>query len=63
MKKIILRRKNDDTEGDKYKYFVSCSDDGIEITTPFKDNATILHEGDPIKVVSRDWVEIEIDHL
>ena len=54
LRKIILRRKNEDTEGDKYEYFLSCKN-GIEMVTPFKDKATILNEGEELKVVNKDW--------
>lgn len=53
-RKIILRRLNEDTEGDKYEYFLSCKK-GIEMVTPFKDKATILNEGEELEVVNTDW--------
>lgn len=53
-RKIILRRKNEDTEGDKYQYFVSCTK-GVEVVTPFKNAATILNEGEELQVVNMDW--------
>ena len=52
-RKIILRRKNEDKEDDKYEYFISCG--SCEVTTSFKDKATILNEGEEIKVMSKDW--------
>jgi len=53
-RKIILRRLNEDTEGDKYEYFLSCSQ-GIEMVTPFKNKAKILNEGEELQVVNSDW--------
>jgi len=53
-KKIILRRKTEDSEGDKYEYFVSCKN-GIEVTTPFKDKATVIIEGSEVQVSNKDW--------
>ena len=55
-RKIILRRETKDTEGDKYHYFVSCG--SVEVTTPFKDKATVLIEGQELKVLSTDWTAI-----
>ena len=55
--KIILRRKNEDTEGDKYQYFVSCG--SVEITTPFKNKATIFNEGIEVRVLSNNWIAIK----
>ena len=61
MREIILRRKNEDTEGDKYQYFVSC-ENGVEMVTPIKAQATILKEGQEVQVVNKDWKAIKINH-
>lgn len=53
-RKIILKRKTNDSESDKYQYFISCIN-GVELVTPFKDKATVLNEGEEIKVLSNDW--------
>ena len=58
--KYILRRKNIDLEEDKFSYYVSCTK-GVEITTPFKEKATIFKEEDKIDVISKDWEFIIIN--
>jgi hypothetical protein len=52
---FILRRKNEDTEYDKYSYFIKTTLTGLELTTPFKYKATRFKEGHSIDVVSKDW--------
>lgn len=59
MKKYILRRKNEDTEGDKYSYLISCNN-VVEVTTPFKDKATVYSEHFTVNVVSKDWKFIKV---
>ncbi len=58
--KIILRRKNDDSEGDKYQYFRDYVN-GVELTTPFKEMAKIITEGDEITLISKDWKAIKVN--
>ena len=55
MTKIILRRLTNDSERDKYEYLISCTKQGIEITTPLKDNATVFNNGEDVRVTSKDW--------
>jgi hypothetical protein len=57
MKKYILKRRNDDSEGDKWQYWVSCNN-GIEMTTPFRDKATIVTG--TVSVVSDNWKHIRL---
>jgi len=44
-RKIILRRRNEETEwGGKYEYFTFCI-----------ESAAILDEGQEVRVLSKDW--------
>ena len=54
MRTFVLRRPNEDSEGSKYHYFVSCNN-GVEIVTQTKETATVFIEGQEIKVGSNDW--------
>lgn len=53
-KKYILRRKNKDSERDKYAYFKALGK-GCDVTTPFKDQAKVFNESDEVTVYTEGW--------
>jgi hypothetical protein len=55
MKTFILRKKNESSEDDKYSYWVKTTMTGLELTTPFRENATRVKENEPIDVISKNW--------
>ncbi len=63
MKYYILRRKNSDSEGDKYSYHINTTK-GVELTTPFKDKATIYSDHMQVNVLTAsEWEFIQIKKL
>ena len=52
--KYILRRKTNDSESDKYQYYISC-EDGVQLTTPFKEKATQFNGNETIQATDKDW--------
>lgn len=52
--KFIIRfdekEKGVHLEGDRYSYYISASN-GVVMTTPFKDKATVLTEGDEVTIL------------
>jgi hypothetical protein len=59
-KTFILRQKTHNTESDKYSYWVKTTMTGLELTTPFRENATRVKENEPIDVVSKNWEFISV---
>ena len=59
-KTFILRRKTDDSESDRYTYWVKTTMTGLELTTPFRYNASRVKEDEPIDVVSKNWDFIQV---
>ena len=51
---IILKCIEKDSESSS-SYWVSTTDQGIEITTPFKNKATVIKQGEEIKVAGNWW--------
>ena len=60
MKTFILRQKSDNTEDDRYYYWVKTTMTGLELTTRFRENATRVKENEPIDVCSKNWEFISI---
>ena len=58
--KFILRLKNDNNEDDKYSYYkyegVNC-----DVSTPFKEKATIFTETSKVKIYTKGWKFIKIN--
>jgi len=59
-KTFILRRETNDTESDRYMYWTKTTMTGLELTTPFRENATRVKEDEPIDVVSKNWNFIQV---
>ena len=59
IKNIILRRRTNDPEKDRYEFFLSYKN-GVELTTPFKLRATVFKENDKIEVLSKDWKPVQV---
>lgn len=51
---IILKCTEKDSESGS-SYWVSTTEQGIEITTPFKSKATVIKEGTEIRVAGNWW--------
>ena len=60
LKTFILRKKNKSSEDDRYSYWVKTTMMGLELTTPFRKNATRVKENESIDVISKDWKFIKI---
>jgi hypothetical protein len=60
-KYFVLRRKNKDSEGDKFEYLQRCTKSGIEIVTPFISAAGLFDDKEEyVGVISYDWERFDI---
>jgi len=56
-RKFVLRRRNDDSEGDKYLYVKRIGKD-VVITTPFINEAETWYWHDQINMRLKGWTKV-----